>query len=56
MLRRKIRTKTVIRAQKELIRAQDVLIEWLLQLIDETRGKAGRTDSQQKLEVSDGHD
>jgi hypothetical protein len=33
MLKRKLPKNAVIRAQKEIIRAQDVLIEWLLQLV-----------------------
>lgn len=37
MLKRKISKSTVIRGQKEVIQAQNILIEWLLRKVDRQR-------------------
>jgi hypothetical protein len=56
MLKKKVRRDYVIRAQKEVIQAQDALIEWLLQLVETGQSEAQMADSQTPSEVRNGHD
>jgi hypothetical protein len=47
--------RTVIREQKQVIRAQNILIDWLLEQVDRERTKR-LNDSQTRKENGDGHD
>ena len=47
--------RTVIREQKQVIRAQNVLIDWLLEQVDRERTKR-LNDSQTRKEDGDGND
>jgi hypothetical protein len=47
--------RTVIREQKQVIRAQNTLIDWLLEQVDRERRKRWN-DSQTRKENGDGHD
>jgi hypothetical protein len=56
MLKKKVRRDYVIRAQKEVIQAQDALIEWLLRLVENGQSDAELAESQTPSEVRNGHD
>ena len=56
MLKRKVRKDAVICAQKEVIQAQDVLIEWLLERVQEAPSQAATTETRIPSEVCNGHD
>jgi hypothetical protein len=56
MSRKKLRRDGVIRAQRETIEAQDALIEWLLQRVEQERNATRGNDSPTQSEVHDGDD
>ena len=56
MLKRKIPKNAVIRTQKEVIQAQDILIEWLLQIVQQERKQLVTLNSQIPSEVRNGND
>ena len=56
MLIKKIRKDALIRGQQEEIEAQNLLIEWLLQRVEQRQGEKDAVSSETLSEVCHGYD